>query len=198
MRQSLSEDGHLQWIIILEKGFKVGRKYCFQRGGPNAQKHMASSHSPPLHLSVCPPPHTHTPSPHQTPSFELWFGQRTTPQSLLCLLTPHNSTLIAVLNLISKWARWLEKPDNGECNLSGHKHRCVHISEHRCTPREVGVRHAWLAFDFTRVITVSFVPKAAFFGGEAYIQHQTPSQERESAFISTDTFIFVHRHNFDE
>lgn len=141
------------------------------------------------------------PRPHQTPGFESWFGQRTIPRSLLCLLTPHNSTLIAVLNLISKWAHWLEKPDNGECNLSGHKHWCVHISEHRCTPGEVEVQHAWLAFDFTHVITVSFVPMAAFWGGSdlnfllPFVGRHTSNIKRphrtERVHLSAQTLSFL-------
>lgn len=126
-----------------------------------------------------------------------------------------NSTFIAVLNLISKWACWLQRPHNEECNLSGHKHPYVHIGEHRCTPREVQLLPASLAFDFTSVITVYFVPKAAgfwfcflvFFGGrggtvsrrfkfspficeESFIQHQTLARESESPFISADTLHF--------
>lgn len=113
-------------------------------------------------------------------------------------------TFIVVLNLISKWACWLQKPDNEECNLSGHKHRCVHIGEHRCSPREVQLLQA---FDFTSVITISFVLHffwsrgsggsvsrrfkfSPFICEESFIQHQTLARESQSPFISTDTLHF--------
>lgn len=132
-----------------------------------------------------------------------------------------NSTFIAVLNLISKWACWLQRPHNEECNLSGHKHPYVHIGEHRCTPREVQLLPASLAFDFTSVITVSFVPKAVgflvflfFLGGEgqsvgdlnfllSFVRSHSSnikhSRGRARVHLSARTLsISVRRHNFDE
>lgn len=54
---------------------------------------------------------------------------------------------IAALNLVSKWAHWLETPDNRVCNLSGHwerqesghKYKYLDTGENRCIHRDTQI-----------------------------------------------------------
>lgn len=128
-----------------------------------------------------------------------------------------NSTFIVVLNLISKWACWLQKPDNEECNLSGHKHRRAHQWAQVLATRSPVVA------SFTRfwlyICNCSFFCSAFFgwgWGGwrgrrsvgdlnfllsfvRSHSSNIKHSQGRARVHLSARTLsISVRRHNFDE
>lgn len=123
--QSLSESGHLQWIIIQEgekEDFKLWRKYCFQwRGGWMHKKHwLAVSHRHYVCLSAS----------FQTPIVSWnnpWQNNfRITPSS------PLLSNIILYL-LLFQISFPNELADDGVCNLSWPLQENRHRLEHRCT-----------------------------------------------------------------
>lgn len=144
-----------------KKGFQTVEKILLsEKGGPNAQKHwLAVSHRHYLYLSA---------------SFQMpivswnnpWQNNFKITPSSLPFFPRHNSIFIAVSNLISKWACWQERADDGVCNLSWPLQETrqawtqVHMHEYKHRHPEV---HLLLSLLLLFVLEIAFLGCLDYF-----------------------------------